>query len=90
MKNLSRVQIRMIAVVAVVLTVSLFAYAAAANNVPANGGTVLDDPIPVEPDGGIGDTPIPVEPDGGIGDTPIPVEPDGGIGDGAGPIESES
>ncbi len=60
------------------------------------------EPIPVEPDGGIGDgagpipdgEPIPVEPDGGIGDgagpipdgDPMPVEPDGGIGDGAGPI----
>ena len=58
-----------------------------------------DQPIPVEPDGGIGDTPtsegdqpIPVEPDGGIGDAssstasgdPIPVEGDEGIGDGAG------
>lgn len=63
----------------------------------ASGG----EPIPVEPDGGIGDgagpiptgDPIPVEPDGGIGDgagpiptdDPMPVEPDGGIGDGAGP-----
>jgi len=59
------------------------------------------EPIPVEPDGGIGDgagpipdgDPMPVEPDGGIGDgagpipdgDPMPVEPDGGIGDGAGP-----
>ncbi len=40
------------------------------------------EPIPVEPDGGIGDgaKPLPSDPD------PIPVEPDGGIGDGAGPI----
>lgn len=48
---------------------------------PAPGG---DQPIPVEPDEGIGttsdETPIPVEPDGGIGETPLPVEPDGGIG----------
>ena len=40
-----------------------------------NGDVNSDEqPIPVEPDGGIGDTPddqpIPVEPDGGIGNTP--------------------
>ena len=38
------------------------------------------EPIPVEPDGGIGDGAGPI-PDG----DPMPVEPDGGIGDGAGP-----
>ncbi|MEX0297774.1 MAG: hypothetical protein AB3N28_01795 [Kordiimonas sp.] len=46
-------------------------------------GTIAPgEPIPVEPDGGIGDgaKPLPSDPD------PIPVEPDGGIGDGAGPI----
>ena len=103
METTNRVRIRLIAIVAAALVVSLFAYAAAADDVPLNGDTVHDSPIPVEPDrgigdtpipvepdGGIGDTPIPVEPDGGIGDTPIPVEPDGGIGDGAGPLESES
>ncbi|NVJ97717.1 MAG: hypothetical protein HWE25_06170 [Alphaproteobacteria bacterium] len=59
----------------------------------------LVDPLPVEPDGGIGDgagpigEPIPVDSDGGIGDGagpldgPIPVEPDGGIGDGAEPLD---
>ena len=81
MQNTRRVQIRLIAVVAAILAVSLLAYTAAADDMPDNGDTVHDTPIPVEPDGGIGDTPIPVEPDGGIGDTPIPVEPDGGIGD---------
>ena len=65
---------------------------------PQPGGN----PIPVEPDGGIGDGagPIPVDPstggpeattlaigeEDGGGGGPIPVEPGGGIGDGAGPI----
>lgn len=49
-------------------------------------GAPADDPIPVEPDGGIGDQPIPVEPDGGAGDQPMPVEPDGGIGGPGDPI----
>lgn len=72
-----RTRLRLVAVIAAVLAVSLLAYTAAADNTPSNGGTVQDSPIPVEPDGG-------------IGDTPIPVEPDGGIGDGAGPVGSES
>lgn len=52
------------------------------------------EPIPVEPDGGIGDgagpITLPVEPGVEVvdldSDRPMPVEPDGGIGDGAGPI----
>lgn len=56
-------------------------------------GTIASgEPIPVEPNGGIGDgaipLPGPIDSGSGIGDgaDPIPVEPDGGIGDGAGPI----
>jgi hypothetical protein len=79
------------------LVAAAFLVACAGGSEAAQDGTdggshvtgVDGNPIPVEPDGGIGDTPgdnpIPVEPDGGIGDTPgnnpIPVEPDGGIGD---------
>lgn len=44
-------------------------------------GNNAGQPIPVEPDGGIGDGAGPI-PDA---DQPIPVEPDGGIGDGAPP-----
>ena len=62
MQTLSRPRIRLIAVVAITLTVSLFAYAAAADNdLPGNGGTIHDQPIPVEPDGGIGDGAGPLE-----------------------------
>ncbi len=52
-------------------------------------GDSAGEPIPVEPDGGIGDG---AEPLPGAGDSngddggPIPVEPDGGIGDGAEPL----
>ena len=84
MKTISNVQIRWTAVAVIALAVSSIAYAAAAGGDDSTGGTTqqaVGQPMPVEPDGGIGDTPIPVEPDGGIGDTPIPVEPDGGIGD---------
>jgi hypothetical protein len=41
-----------------------------------------DQPIPVEPDGGIGDGAGPIP----TGEGPFPVEPDGGIGDGVDPI----
>ena len=60
---------------------------------PADGQSLpgADQPISVEPDGGIGDgagpITLPVEPGVEIidldGDRPMPVEPDGGIGDGA-------
>lgn len=46
----------------------------------SNNTIATDEPIPVEPDGGIGDGAGP------IGEDIIPVEPGGGIGDGAGPI----
>lgn len=65
------------------------------DNLDGEGTVAPGEPIPTEPDGGIGDgaspLPTPIESDGGIGDGagPIPVEPDGGIGDGAGPIPDE-
>jgi hypothetical protein len=49
----------------------MIAVAAGTTAVVTAGSDEHNQPIPVEPDGGIGDTPIPVEPDGGIGDTPI-------------------
>ena len=73
MKTMSRAQIRWTAVAVIALAVSSIAYAATTGGSDSTGGTTQQEvgqPIPVEPDGGIGDTPIPVEPDGGIGDTP--------------------
>ena len=73
MKTLSRAQIRWMGVAVIVVAVSSIAYAATAGGDDSTGGTTLQQvgqPIPVEPDGGVGDTPIPVEPDGGAGDTP--------------------
>lgn len=65
---MTKTRVRWIAVSAIVLAASPFAYAALADEAPAEQpGHTADQPIPVEPDGGIGDTPIPVEPDGGIG-----------------------
>lgn len=58
-----------------------------------NGGGIVapGEPIPVEPDGGIGNggQPLPGSDGDSKDDEPIPVEPDGGIGDGAGPIPSD-
>lgn len=73
MKTISRAQIRWTAVAVIALAVSSIAYGATTGGSDSTGGTTQQEvgqPIPVEPDGGIGDTPIPVEPDGGIGDTP--------------------
>lgn len=58
-----------------------------------NEGTIAPgEPIPVEPNGGIGDgaQPLPGAEGSGDGDDkPIPIESDGGIGDGAGPIPTD-
>jgi hypothetical protein len=68
------------AIVSLLLALAIAASAAIANaNSPRGGpaesgnGITAEQPIPVEPDGGIGGD---VPPD----DQPIPVEPDGGIG----------
>lgn len=60
-------------------------------HIDGEGTVTPGEPIPVEPDGGIGDgaQPLPGSDDAGKDDKPIPVEPDGGIGDGAGPIPSD-
>ncbi len=64
---MSKTHVRWIGVLAIVLAASPFAYAALADEAPAQQPVhTADQPIPVEPDGGIGDTPTPVEPDGGI------------------------
>ena len=72
-------RLRLVAVVLVtVVLVAAIAYGAAASGLgPDDQAPIMgnDQPMPVEPDGGIGDTPLPVVPDGGIGDTPLPVTP---------------
>lgn len=73
MKTMSSTQIRWTVIAVLALAVSSIVFAATAGGDDSTGGTTqheVGQPMPVEPDGGIGDTPIPVEPNGGIGDTP--------------------
>ena len=80
LKSFVRRRVARAVIVFLLLALAIVASAAIAYaNSPRNGGTGSDrgpateQPLPVEPDGGIGGE-VPVD------EQPIPVEPDGGIG----------